>query len=354
MTALLLPTLIGTASSNKPIDSIAQLCSLSKRFLVRRTWPEVLRHPFAHEYTFALKDVTLDIRRGEFFGLLGSNGAGKTTLFKLLATLLLPDSGTATVAGYDIVNQAADVRRVLTPVIADERSLYWRLSALENLRLFARLYGMRGEDGRLRIEQVLEIVGLTDTGQKLVGAFSSGMKQRLLIGRALLSSPGILLLDEPTRSLDPLSARDFRRFLREEIVERQGCTILLATHNAEEALELCDRVAVLHKGQLLAQGMVDELVERFGDESYRLWAKPSAYPVLAAFMNSGCIHKLNTPHGGDDSWTQFEMQIPGGPEQAAEIVASMIKAGVTVSRFERIELTLAELLDRILSGADGV
>ncbi|MEZ5583863.1 MAG: hypothetical protein R3F37_14930 [Candidatus Competibacteraceae bacterium] len=142
--------------------------------------------------------------------------------------------------------------------------------------------------------------------------------------------------------------------MREEIVARQGCTVLLATHNAEEALELCDRVAVLHKGRVLAQGKVDELVSRVGDEYCRVSTKSQAYPVLRSLMHSGHIHKLNTTAENDDGWIQYELHVPGGSDQAAEIVASVVKAGVPVCQFERSKLTLAGLLDRILSEAGDV
>ena len=151
----------------------------------------------------ALDDVSLEIPQGEFLGLLGPNGAGKTTLFKMLATLILPDHGSATVEGYDVVSDPVSVRSVLTPVIADERSLNWRLTARENLDLYAVLYEVPRSERKRRVETVLANVGLEHVGEKMAGAFSSGMRQRLLIARALLARPKVLLLDEPTRSLDP-------------------------------------------------------------------------------------------------------------------------------------------------------
>jgi ABC-2 type transport system ATP-binding protein len=144
----------------------------------------------------------------EFFGLLGENGAGKTTLFKILATLVIPDAGTATVTGFDILQSPNRVREVLAPVIADERSLHWRLSARENMRLFASLHGLRGAEASRRIDELLTLVNLVEAADRLVNGFSSGMKQRLLVARALLAQPAFCL-DEPTRSLGPISARSF-------------------------------------------------------------------------------------------------------------------------------------------------
>jgi ABC-2 type transport system ATP-binding protein len=172
---------------------------ISKSFPVRRPWSEMIRHPLLRPRAPVLQNVSLAVSEGEFFGLLGPNGAGKTTLFKMLATLVLPDEGTATVGGYDVVAESSKVRAVLAPVIADERSLYWRLTAFQNLELFAKLQGMRGAAIKARVNEVLDVVGLSDTKEKIVAAFSSGMKQRLLISRALVASPRVLLLDEPTR-----------------------------------------------------------------------------------------------------------------------------------------------------------
>ncbi|HSH46152.1 MAG TPA: ABC transporter ATP-binding protein, partial [Longimicrobiales bacterium] len=229
---------------------VVRVRGLTKTFPVRRSWRDLIREPFTRpERITALRDIHFDVGPAEFFGLLGANGAGKTTLFKMLAAQLLPDEGTALVKGFDVVREAAEVRRILTPVVADERSLNWRLTARQNLELFASLYGLRGPAADERVTSLLETVELTDTGTKMVGAFSSGMKQRLLIARALLGNPRVLLLDEPTRSLDPVSARRFRRFLREELAARQGCTVLLATHSADEAFDLCDRVAILDRGR---------------------------------------------------------------------------------------------------------
>ena len=169
--------------------AMVQVDGLTKRFPIRRSWRELARHPFQREFTPALTDVSLSVQPGEFFGLLGPNGAGKTTLFKLLATLVSPDAGTATLGGYDITREPADVRKVLAPVIADERSLNWRISARANLELYAVLLGLRNPIGRQRVDEVLNIVELTFAGERAVGTFSSGMKRRLLIARALLSRP---------------------------------------------------------------------------------------------------------------------------------------------------------------------
>ena len=330
------------------------LDGISKSFPIRRTWGEMLRHPTRAPRAPVLQNVSLAVAEGEFFGLLGPNGAGKTTLFKMLATLVLPDAGTATVGGYDVVRESSQVRSVLAPVIADERSLYWRLTAYQNLELFAKLQGMRGAAVGARVKEVLDVVGLRDTAEKIVAAFSSGMKQRLLIARALVAQPRVLLLDEPTRSLDPISARAFRTFLREEISGRQGCTVLLATHSADEVLELCNRVAVLDRGRLLATGTTDSLARDLGEERYALFTRDAHHPALAALVQRAVVAKL-TVRDTEDSWTRVEMELTGGMERASQIVSTLVEQGVVIARFERVPLPLADLIDRIVRrGSEGV
>lgn len=352
MSILSIPAIVETPTATTQTP-VLRVDGLRKRFPVRRGWREMARRPFQKEWAPALKGVAFEVGTGEFFGLLGPNGAGKTTLFKILATLVLPDGGTAHVAGYDVVRQADRVRRVLTPVIADERSLFWRLSARENLRLFAALHGIPRRAGEQRIEELLEVVGLEDAAEKMVGAFSSGMKQRLLIARSLLARPKVLLLDEPTRSLDPLSARSFRRFLREEVVGRQGCTVLLATHSADEALGLCDRLAVLHHGELLAQGTATELAKQFGEERYRLWVKGDGRWRPALLQAETGIRVVHPGTTGDDGWVRIEFETRGGWDRTAAVISGLNAAGVAVGGLERVGVGLADLLDRIVHSPEG-
>lgn len=341
--ALHLPT--GPRVSSAP--PVLRVAGLHKRFPVRRSWREILLRPFTKsERATVLRDVGFDVHEAEIFGVLGPNGAGKTTLFKILATQLLPDGGSASVAGFDVVEEAQNVRRILTPVIADERSLYWRLSARENLELFATLLGLDPREAPERIDEMLRVVELDRTGEKMVGAFSSGMKQRLLIARALLARPRILLLDEPTRSLDPVSARRFREFLRREVVDARRCAIVLATHHAEEAFELCDRVAVLDRGHLIAAGTVPELAAQVREDRYRITLRTRQIEGLFDLFGEGSVEVLGEESPG---WTRLAVQVPSGLDGAADALARILLAGIDVSRFERTELSLADLVDGLVS-----
>ena len=333
---------------------IVHVEGLTKRFAVRRTWPETLRAPFASPTALVVDDVSFEVREGEIFGLLGQNGAGKTTLFKMLSTLILADSGTARIGGLDVRDEAVAVRRMLAPVIANERTLYWRISAHENLRLYAALQGLRGANAHSEVERVLRVTDLHDTGTKMVGMFSTGMKQRLLIARALLGRPRILLLDEPTRSLDPISARNFRRFLRDTVVRAEGCTVLLATHDTEEVWELCDRVGVLDRGRLLAVDETSELRHRAGSDRFRLWIRADDGPAaLAAASNAGLVLERRGA-AIDAGWDEYECTITGGADGAAQALAVIGGDGRAVARLERETPSLADLIERVVATSPGV
>ena len=320
---------------------------LNKRFTARRTWREILKAPFQKTYTQALTDVNVAVDAGEFFGILGPNGAGKSTLFKILGTLIIPDSGSVVVNGYDVSKHVKEVRRQLVPVVADERTLRWRLDARENLRLFAVLYRVPRHEVWKRVDEVLEIVSLADTGSKLVGQYSTGMKQRLLIARALLGKPRVLLLDEPTRGLDPISARQLRTFLKDELVLKQRCTVLMATHSAEEAFHLCDRVGVLDRGRLLTTGRAEKLAESFTDGRYRVWTRMPQHGGLASISRLGLVSDVENRRAEPDGWHVVELRIPGGHESAARALEMLVSSGMEIARFERVQLSLAELIERV-------
>lgn len=326
---------------------------LSKQFPAPRSWRETLRAPFARPTMPAVSDVSFHVDEGEIFGLLGQNGAGKTTLFKMLSTLILPDAGDATIAGHDVRAEAEAVRQLLAPVIANERTLYWRLSAYENLRLYTSLQGLHGAAARAEIARVLGVTGLTDTGEKMVGLFSSGMRQRLLIARALLARPRVLLLDEPTRSLDPISARDFRSFLRETVVQREGCTVLLATHDADEVWDLCDRVGVLERGRLLAVDATAALRHRSGSDAYRLWIRTEDGEAAVAAARAAGFELRRRGAAPETGWEEWSCAIDGGADVAARGLAAISADGRAVARFERAAPSLADLIERVLGTAKG-
>jgi ABC-2 type transport system ATP-binding protein len=212
------------------------------------------------EYFTAVDGVDLQIRRGEIFGLLGPNGAGKSTTIRMLCTLLEPTSGTAHVNGFDIVSQANQVRQSLGTVLAGERSIYWKLTGRENLEYFAALYHIPPAVAKKRVNELLERMGLTARADELVEKYSTGMKQRIVLSRALLTRPPVILLDEPTLGLDPQAARMVRELVK--TLKDEGHTILLTTHYMEEADQLSDRIGIIDQGRVIALDTPEGLKER--------------------------------------------------------------------------------------------
>jgi ABC-2 type transport system ATP-binding protein len=208
----------------------------------------------------ALRGVSFEVRRGEIFGLLGPNGAGKTTTIKILSTLLLPDAGEAWVNGYDVVREPGKVRESIGVSLYSDRGFYWKLTGRENLVYFARLYHLDPAYARERIRYLLELLDLEADADRLVEEYSTGMKAKLNIARALLHDPPVLFLDEPTIGLDPGAARKVREVVLH--LKREGRAILLTTHNMFEADMLCDRVAIISRGRIVAVGAPSELKAR--------------------------------------------------------------------------------------------
>jgi ABC-2 type transport system ATP-binding protein len=224
----------------------------------RRRWPFTKRQPKA--WFTAVDGVSLQIEQGEVFGLLGPNGAGKSTTIRMLCTLLEPSSGTALVNGYDIRKQANRVRQSLGTVLAGERSIYWKLTARENLEYFAALYHLPPALAHQRIDELLERMELKGRANELVEKYSTGMRQRVSISKALLARPPIILLDEPTLGLDPQAARQVRELVLE--LKAEGHTILLTTHYMEEADQLSDRIGIIDQGRIIALDTPSALKQR--------------------------------------------------------------------------------------------
>ena len=222
-------------------EAVTKIFGGSRRFF---PW----RRQDSQNPTTALRDITLSVPSGKTLALLGPNGSGKTTLLKLVSTMLLPDSGRVLVRGADTRRDSQRVRRSMGIAVANERSFFPRLTARENLQFFATLEDVSRHTRMERVLRVLDTVALADSADVQVMKFSSGMYQRLGIARALLKQPSVLLLDEPTRSLDPNAAPQFCRLVRD--LADVGCAVLMATHNFDEAFAVADIIAVLRSGEL--------------------------------------------------------------------------------------------------------
>jgi len=239
--------------------SVIEVSGLTRTFRSGRGLVSRVRGRPAKE-VHAVRGVSFAVERGELFGLLGPNGAGKTTTIKMLITLLLPTGGRASVLGHDVVAHAREVRRRVGYVFGGDRGLYDRLSGRDNLRYFAELYAVPAREQRTRIDELLELVGLTGREQERVEGYSRGMRQRLHIARGLLHRPEVLFLDEPSIGIDPVGARELRSTVKALV--SGGTTVLLTTHYMFEADELCDRIAVIAGGRIVASGTPAELKQR--------------------------------------------------------------------------------------------
>ncbi len=198
----------------------------------------------------AVDNITFDMKKGEVFGLLGPNGAGKSTVIRMLSTLTRPTTGTATVGGFDVVNQDSEVRKLIG-IVSEKMIMYNRLTARENLWFFGNLFGMQKKELNGRIDELLELVQLTKWKRAQVGTFSTGMKQKMNIIRALLNMPKVLFLDEPTLGLDPQSTVEIREFIK-KLNQEYNTTVLITTHMMSEADMLCDRIGIIDHGKIVA------------------------------------------------------------------------------------------------------
>jgi len=212
----------------------------------------------------AVDHIELNVRRGEIYGFLGPNGAGKSTTIRMLCTLLKPTSGTAKVAGFGVEEDANEVRKRIG-LVSEKLIMYTRLTAEQNLTFFGRMYGIDDEELKPKIKELLDLVKLTPFKDRSVGGFSSGMRQRMNVIRALIHDPEIIFLDEPTTALDPQSTK----FVRDTVLQlkKNGHTIILTTHIMEEADELSDRISIIDHGKIMATGTVSDLKNEHNTES---------------------------------------------------------------------------------------
>ncbi len=302
---------------------------LTKEYPQHRGYSELLLHPLRKKSFTALKNISLQLRHGELFCLLGSNGAGKTTLIKILCSLVLPTSGKAFVDGFDVVKQGGEVRKKIGYVVSDERSFYWRLTGRQNLQFFATLHKMPSSIIPEKINRLLDMTGLQPDADKLFKDYSSGMKQKLAIARGLLNDPEMVFMDEPTRSLDPYTSHILRNFIKEKVVGENGKTVFLATHNLQEAETLSDKVAIIHKGQFRAFGTMQEILQN--GKTRPVFAVSLARPtpeVLSRLKESlfsieFIRDNVELPLNG----TPFEFEISGSENEIPKMIRMIVEAG---------------------------
>jgi len=306
----------------------------------RSPWPFGKKGPRS---TFTAVDgVDLEIRRGEIFGLLGPNGAGKSTTIRMLCTLLEPTSGTATVNGFDVVRQANDVRRSLGTLLAGERSIYWKLTGRENLEYFAALYHIPPTLAKRRVEELIERMELKDRANELVEKYSTGMKQRVAIAKALLARPPILLLDEPTLGLDPQAARRLRELIAE--LKQEGHTILLTTHYMEEADQLSDRIGIIDTGKVIALDTPSGLKARIDqNEVIRLELTGWHEDLRDSLKNISGIDNLTSHQQGEADLWEVSLQAQNSRAALPRIVETISGNGTRLVNMNIVKPSLEDV-----------
>jgi ABC-2 type transport system ATP-binding protein len=319
---------------------------LVKRFPLNGSVRRMFRRGRAGEQqeVTAVDGVSLAVEQGELFGLLGPNGAGKTTLIKLLCTLVVPTSGSARIGGVDL-NHSEQVRGLVGMASGDERSFYWRLTARENLAFFAALYGLDKQTAARRVEELLQQVGLAAQADRPFRTYSSGQKQRLSIARALLHGPRVLFLDEPTRSLDPTATMNLHRFIEEELLGRQGMTILLTTHRLDEAQRLCQRVAIMHAGRIRACGTPDELKASLGP-TVAFILRARGLEVFPEKPYPGLMGQVTVEAGEEPGEWLVRLDAVEGEEALGSLIQEISQAGGRVVDMTREQPSLEQVFQR--------
>lgn len=294
----------------------------------------------------ALNSVSFSVRKGETVGLLGPNGAGKTTLLKILSTLIEIDFGSVTIFGHDVTRDPLPVRKRLGLVTCDERSFYWRLSGRRNLAFFSTLYRVPAAAARERIDMLLDTVGLTEAADRPYHSYSSGMRQKLAIARGLLSGPDLVLYDEPTRSLDPLSAQNIRQWIVENRARFPDTTSLIATNQLHEAEQLCDRVIILNRGEIIADGSIAEIRRRFEAKEHVAHRIQCRGFALAGRLGPSPRHGLigiQEEPGQESGSTWLELRAVRDSQALSFVLDAILRSGGVVLQCQTRQVPLDEI-----------
>jgi len=330
------------------LDLAIETVNLTKRFQKAKSYREMLLRPFAKQDITALRNVSLSVKAGETFALVGPNGAGKTTLIKILSTLILPTAGDAFVAGHEVKRQPAEIKRRIGCVVAEERSFYWRLTGRQNLNFFAVLNNIPKAAVKERVDEVIAQVGLERHADKAFKAYSTGMKQRLAIGRALLADPEIVLFDEPTKSLDRPTAQLIRGLIADFATRMPKRTVFFATHDLQEAEELAGRLALLDCGELKACGTPAELRRAICERKrYTLRLRQPnerVANVLRQFATAGQPAGTRAAEG-----TCFLVEITNTGD-ISSVIRELVQAGAQIVECTPVKPSLGEVFDFLTRG----
>ncbi|MEM2021284.1 MAG: ABC transporter ATP-binding protein [Zestosphaera sp.] len=320
-----------------------EVCNLSKRYISRKRKGLLRSESLVVD---ALKGVTFNVRHGEVVGLLGPNGAGKTTTIKIISTLLYPDSGEARVEGFDVVKEAGKVRKRIGVMLSVEKGFYGKLTGRENLIYFGSLYGLSGSELEKRVNYMIELVGLKEleAEDKLYEEYSTGMKARLSLARALLKDPPVLLLDEPTLGLDPASARRVRGLVK-TLASKDGKAVIYTTHNMFEAELVCDRILLINKGLIVATGTSEELKSKVSDIRTMVVQVRKGVGDLNIFLSR--LSEVAVSNASveyvDDDLVEVRFNVKPSEDVFDRTIKTITVSGLFMTSFKIVEPTLEDV-----------
>ncbi len=297
----------------------------------------------------ALRDVNIEVQAGELFGLLGPNGAGKTTLIKILTTLLAPTQGKAWVAGLDVEKEPAKIRSLINMVSGGESSGYGLLTVRENLWMFSQFYGLESAESNRRIKELLEVVGMADRLNTKSSDLSTGLRQKMNIVRGFLTDPQVLFLDEPTLGLDVGAARDVRQFIRQWVDLDSTRTLLLTTHYMVEADELCDRVAIINSGRVLACDTPSRLKHSLqSDALFRLEVSPLNGMGVQSLESLSGVKQMTHKVQNDRSVLEF---ILSEENVLGAVIQKLSQDDIQILNFQKREPTLEDVFVKLVGSS---
>jgi ABC-2 type transport system ATP-binding protein len=312
---------------------------------VSKSFKQPLTNPFRKRTTIqALAGVSLRIPRREVTCLLGPNGAGKTTLIKILASLITPDSGDVLYDGLAQDSWGRSVQGKIGLVTPNDRSFYWRLTGRQNLMFFGSLYSLRGQALKERVGEALSDAGLTEDADKPYRLYSSGMKQKLNIARALVGDPELYLLDEPAAHLDPLARNDFWEFVEKTLIGKRGSTVFLCTHDLEEAKRLADLIVILHRGQIVDEGPIASIGGRAPSMIRMEFLHSGDAPPAWLERNARIVSRRER--------NRIVIEFDPGMTGEEALIRSFVAEGGMLSQAYRVEADLLDLLEKEVRDID--
>ncbi|MBU5440176.1 ATP-binding cassette domain-containing protein [Tissierella sp. MSJ-40] len=316
--------------------------NLRKEFQVKKKKTPFWKKDYNKEIFVAVDNVSFSVHKGEIFGFLGPNGAGKTTTIKMISTLLMPTSGSVIVNGINSHEKSIEVLRNLGTVLAGERSIYWKLSGRENLEYFAAMNGITGKIAKEKIDYLLKRFNLEKRADETVEKYSTGMKQRVALAKALIADPQIVILDEPTSGLDPQSARNLREIILE--IKEEGRTVLLTTHYMEEADQLSDRIAIIDHGKIIALDTPENLKKGLSKtKSLVLQLDHWDETISNKLKDIPAVENINSSFNDSNQIWEVKIHISNGSQVISSLISNIASSNTKIINFRVDEPTLEDV-----------